>query len=155
MRQKLFLLLLLLSILTSGGCSNSGDGRPMAPTEVIVTYKGSPVEGADVTFVTVDDNTPAFGLTGKDGVAKMTTYQPGDGAIVTEHNISVKKMFLDKKLTDVPQISQEDPDYDPRDPPSVQPPKNQLPQKYALPTTSGLKWTIEAGKVNKVELKLE
>jgi hypothetical protein len=154
MSMNKFTILLMFLASTLLGCGEESTGRPTAPTTISVTYKGKPVAGANITLMATDDRTPGFGLTDEKGEAQITTYSPGDGAIVTSHQISVTKMLLDKKLTDVPQISQDDPSYDPRDPPSVAPPKNLLPQKYSLPTTSGLTCTIEAGKLNKVDLKL-
>ncbi|MCA9190840.1 MAG: hypothetical protein KDB03_03720 [Planctomycetales bacterium] len=146
---------LIVAISLLVGCSSTPDGqRPVAKTEVTVNYKGKPVEGATITFVASDDKHPAFGITDANGKAWITTYTPGDGAIVTAHMVSITKMQLDPKGNREVK-DQEDPEYDPTAPPNMAPPKNMLPNKYQLVTTSGLKAEIKQIDKNEVTFDLD
>ncbi|MCA9190838.1 MAG: Ig-like domain-containing protein [Planctomycetales bacterium] len=145
-------ILLLLS-----GCESTPEGRhPVAKTDVYVTLKGEPVEGANITFYALDKgNIPGFGLTDANGKATITTYDPGDGAIVGSNSAIVTKMKLDSKAQTGEVADQDSPDYDPLEPPSVAPPKNLLPKKYSLITTSGLKAEITKQALNEIRFELD
>jgi hypothetical protein len=133
------------------GCSGTPAGqRPTAPVEVTVTYKGSPVSGATVTFITAEEPKAATGITNASGVATLTTYQAGDGAILGSNLVTVTKMEVDPKA--------EKPLKDPSQADVVgftplSPLKSLLPQKYSMPGTSGIEETVVKGKNSfKIEL---
>lgn len=134
------------------GCSGTPDGqRPTAPVEVTVTYKGKPLEGATVTFITVEDPKAANGITDGNGVAVLTTYQPKDGAIIGNHKITVTKVEIDQSVKKKPiDPSQADVvGYTP-----LTPLKSFIPKKYDLPGTSGLTAEVKKGS-NKIPLELK
>lgn len=133
--------LVLASII---GCSGTPDGqRATAPVDVTITYKGSPVSGATVTFITVEDPKAATGITNDAGVAVLTTYQPNDGAIIGNNLVTVTKMEVDPKGTKPPpDPSQADVvGYTP-----LTPLKSLLPKKYSMPGTSGIQAAVVKGK---------
>ncbi|MBU6174385.1 MAG: hypothetical protein KGQ60_11305 [Planctomycetes bacterium] len=139
-------LLCLLSLALSLGCSRDDEGRlPTEKVKVKLMYKDKPVEGATVTFMIMPTASqsppPAYGITDTQGMANLTTYETGDGAVIGKHTVLiVKQEFTNQK--DV--ASQDSAEYNPGMTP---PPKTKhlLPQKYSLPT-SGLTADIAKGK---------
>lgn len=126
------------------GCSGTPDGqRPTAPVEVTITYKGSPVSGATVTFITAEEPKAATGITNDSGVATLTTYQANDGAIIGSNIVTVSKMEVDpeaeKPLKDPSQADVVG--YTP-----LSPLKSLIPKKYSMPGTSGIQETVAKGK---------
>ncbi len=124
------------------GCGGNGDRRPTAPVTVTVNYKGKPVEGATVQFVTMEEPTPAVGTTDSSGTCSLTTYEPNDGAIIGSNVVMIAKTEMDQK--NVREVAPEDRDLIGIVPPPVL--KSLIPPKYALPGTSGLKEEVKDGK---------
>lgn len=65
------------------------------PARVVVTYRGAPVEGAIVTFLTTlsdrQRDYDAVGYTGRDGACRMKTFREGDGAVAGIHRVRIEK----------------------------------------------------------------
>ncbi len=143
---------LLFVFSTVIGCSGTPAGqRPTAPVEVTITYKGAPVAGATVTFVTTEEPKAANGITNEAGVATLTTYQAKDGAIIGTNLVTVSKMEVDPKG--------EKPPADPAQADVVgytplTPLKSLLPKKYSMPGTSGIQADVVKGK-NTFKYELE
>ncbi len=136
------------------GCDSTPDGqKPVSPVEVTVLYKGSPVEGAQVTFVNDSGPPPAFGRTDASGKAKLSTYASFDGATLGSHKVAVTKQEFDgvqpKSVSEV-----DDPAYNGVGASPVPKVKDLLPKKYGQPTTSNLSATVEKKKNNEVKLEL-
>lgn len=110
--------LLCTAIVFSGlsllGCD--GSARPV-PVTGVVTYSGIPVAGAQVMF-TPTTGRPAEGTTDEQGKFKLTTTEPGDGALPGSHTVTIVKMERREGT-------------DPNDPYAVM--DNVLPAKYAKP----------------------
>lgn len=136
-----FQLLCLLSCVLLG-CGVDDGRRPTAPVTVTVTYKGKPVEGATVQFVTVEDPMPAGGITDSSGTCSLSTYEANDGAIIGSNVIMISKTEMDDK--NVREVAPEDRDLVGIVPPPIL--KNLIPAKYALPGTSGLKEEVKSGE---------
>jgi hypothetical protein len=119
------------------GC---GPGRPPGarPTKrvtAVVLYKGTPVEGATVTFVDQSNNEKpanANGVTDAQGKAKLKTYVDGDGAVLGSHKVIISKMTAEGGQ----HVDVDDPKYDPNAPPPTI--KYHLPAKYGVVATSGM-----------------
>lgn len=117
------------------GCGGDRGDRPDThPVSGVIKFKGTPVEGANVTFAPVNasDGAAAFGVTGTDGRYELTTFESGDGAVAGDYQVTVKKI-------DQPAAAQEE--SDDRTPDTGRrpaAPKNLLPAKYAAAATSGL-----------------
>jgi hypothetical protein len=123
------------------GCSSNDGERPTAPVKVVVKYKGNPVEGAMVTFISMEAPQPAVGRTDASGNCSLTTYKTNDGAIVGGNIVTISKQDIDK--TNIKPLKPEDADLIGVAPiPTL---KNLLPAKYALPGTSGLKEDVKKG----------
>jgi hypothetical protein len=136
------LLLGFISFLICGCSGGDGNQRPTAPVAVTVNYKGKPVEGATVQFVTVDDPTPAVGMTDASGNCSLTTYEANDGAIIGSNLVMITKTEVDKK--NVRPVAPEDLDLVGAGPPPIL--KNLIPAKYAMPGSSGLKEEVQSGQ---------
>lgn len=123
------------------GCTGNDGQRPTAPVKVTVKYKGNPVEGAMVTFVTMEEPQPAVGRTDSSGSCSLTTYKTNDGAIIGGNVVTISKQDIDK--TNVKPLKPEDADLIGVAPiPTL---KHLLPARYALPGSSGLQEEVKRG----------
>ncbi|QDU36293.1 hypothetical protein Mal4_05770 [Maioricimonas rarisocia] len=134
------------------GCTGSdpADDRPdRTPVSGVVTYNGSPVEGALVTFTPTDLNgSGANGRTDADGKFEMGTYESADGVRPGSYQVTVTKI----PVTVAEQPSEDDPNYDP-DAGTAPEAENVLPAKYADWSTSGL--TADVGQDAITDLNFE
>ncbi len=138
---KKFLLLGLVGALLAGCGGDDGNRRPTAPVSVTVNYKGKPVSGAVVQFVTVDDPLPSVGTTDTSGTCSLQTYEPEDGAVIGSNLVMITKTEMDTKNVRPP--NPEDIDLIGVVPPPIL--KSLIPKKYSLPATSGLKEEVKKG----------
>lgn len=124
------------------GCFGGPDGgRPTAPVQVTVTYKGQPVEGATVQFIAVEDPFPAVGTTDASGKCSLTTYRKNDGAIIGNNYVTIAKHAIDK--TNIKPLRPEDQDLIGVTPiPTL---KSLIPDKYSAPGSSGIKEEVKKG----------
>jgi hypothetical protein len=143
----------LLVALTALGCGVGGKGRPTKPVAVTVTYKGTPVTDATVTFMLEDaEPVAAFGKTDSSGLAKLNTPGVGDGVVLGKHKAIIIKEQI---VNDRPAADQESAEYVPPPPGGAPVPqvKDLIPTKYKAPGTSPL--TIEVSADGPAEFKLE
>ena len=137
---RVCLALIVASLLLSQpGCDGGGveDLPEVAKVSGIVTYKGQPVEGAEVTF-TPETGNPALGITGADGRFEPTTYDAGDGAVPGKHKITIK-VFPREAL---PGMEAETAGVS-------------VPAKYGDLTTTPLSEEVKAGEQNEFTFDLE
>ena len=74
------------------GCDGAS-GRPdLHKVTGSVTFKGSPVEGANVTFSSATSPRSATGATDASGKFSLTTFDTNDGAVVGEHAVTITKV---------------------------------------------------------------
>src|SRR5688500_13529121 len=126
--------LLHIRLIALVGC-NSGSRRPIKPVTVTLKYKGAPVEGATITFISDEPDAPAaFGKTDAQGVAKPRTPELGNGVILGTHKVLVNKEQIvnEKKAAD-----QESAEYAPGIT-AVPQVKHLVPVKYNAPGTTPL-----------------
>lgn len=71
--------------------AGAGCGRPRpVPVKGTVTLDGKPLSGATVAFSPLDPaGHAATGATADDGSFRLTTYEPGDGALPGEYKVIV------------------------------------------------------------------
>jgi hypothetical protein len=134
----------LLILFTGFGCNRGGSKRPVKAVTVKVTYKGQPVDGANVTFISEEpDAIAAFGMTDAQGVAKPTTPEAGNGVVLGKHKVLVNKEQItnEKKAAD-----QESADYVPPPPGGAPVPtvKHLIPEKYSVPGETPLTAEVSA-----------
>jgi hypothetical protein len=88
MTRKFFVVSVLVVALGAvAGCSHGG--RAVAPVSGVVTYAGKPVPTGTVVFMPLESGPPAYGNIGPDGHFTLSTYSPGDGAVVGKHAVMI------------------------------------------------------------------
>ena len=139
-------LLLVLSL----GCKG-GDVLQTEPVNGTVTYKGSPVEGANVMFTPAAEtggSTPAVAITDAKGHYELQTLRGEVGAGTTsgEYIVSVSKteMVPTGETTTTPEGKTE----------KVMEGHDVLPEQYKSPKKSPLRATVEEGKPNEFNFDL-
>lgn len=121
-----FLALVTLSVTT--GCRDASQKQTI-PVTGKVNFKGQPLAGATVFFVP-DSGPRATGETNAKGEFRLMTYRPGDGAVVGDFKVGITKYVADPATA--------------KDP--VPGMKNEIPEKYGNPASSGLTAKVETGK---------
>jgi hypothetical protein len=85
-RVRLWMFLIVCS-LSAAGC---GKEHRTIKFKGTVTLDGKPLDGAVVSFFPLaDDGRSAAGVSGTDGVFRVTTFTPGDGALPGEYRVTV------------------------------------------------------------------
>jgi hypothetical protein len=150
---RLSVCLLAGSLAASAGLGCSGgskggnpNGRPASGT---VNYKGSPVEGATVSFIS--STSSAYGQTDAQGKFKLRAADGENIALGDYQIMVVKKESLPVQAEASPE------EYVPPDPNAPPPPepKDLLPTKYATQQTTPLKETVKADGPNDFTINLE
>ena len=130
-------IVLILGLSIVVGC---GDGRPARiPVSGTVTYRGKPLDGANVTFVPKGSR-PASGQTDAQGRFTLQTFSSGDGVVAGDHVVCIVKSVpdpKDKKKSPYPKMI------------SV------TPARYATPVQSPLKAAVAAKGPNDFRFELD
>lgn len=133
-----------LFVAALAGCGPSRP--PTAPVEGVVTLGGQPLEGAAVTFTPVEGGRPATGATDAQGRFRLSTFDPGDGAVLGEHVATVYKEEAASVI-----VEEGDLDGGPAGPAPA--PRLLVPARYASRDTSELRFTV-ARRMAPVEIAL-
>lgn len=129
-----------LTVLAIASIGCGGDTPPTGNVTGTVTYNGSPVANANVTFQP-NGGRPATGVTDASGKYTLATFGTSDGAVLGSHKISITPNITDVPMPETPdQASAE--------------PKPPFPKKYMNPDTSGLTADVKSGP-NEVNLELK
>lgn len=148
----------LMALVLLVGCAPSGPTNRPDTVDVTgtVTYNDVPVSGATVTFKPQDpDGRGATGRTDDSGVYQMTTFEPNDGVIPGEYNVTVTKTVgAETPQGDVEVDLDNTGDDLSEPPPETDGPQVMLPEKYADASTSGLTATVTADGENKFDFQL-
>jgi hypothetical protein len=145
-------LCLLAVAVCLGGCGPKlpPGARPTKKVTVTVTYKGAPVENANVTFVNQEGPAaPANGRTGPDGKAKLKTYTEEDGAVLGQHKVLIEK----SESVGGSNVDQDSPEYNPNAPPATI--KYLLPKKFSDYANSGLTAEVKDSDPNEFTFDLK
>lgn len=135
---------LLLSLCL--GCGQGGPELNIAPAKGTVKLDGSPLPNAIVVFTPESDGIPATATTDENGRFTLTTKEPGDGAMVGKHKITVREKPPEPNET----ITSEE-EYGPSDPNA----KSRIPAMYARPDQSGLTEEVTASGDNDFTFELK
>ena len=134
----------MAALIFSTGC---GSGAKTYSVTGTVTYKGAPVEGADVMLTPVQEDPaikPARGTTNSSGKFTVKTYfAPGDdrsGATAGLYKITLQKIPQSTGIVDP---------YKPGGQP-----KNELPDQYASPIRTPFEREVKASGGNDFSLDL-
>jgi hypothetical protein len=84
---RVVLLGIIVLCMALSGC---GRGRPATATVGgRVTYRGKPVPSGRIAFQP-EEGRLAMGTLGPDGSYTLTTFQPGDGALLGKHRVTIE-----------------------------------------------------------------
>lgn len=139
-------------LLVSAGCSRE-EGEPTHKVSGTVTQKGSPVEGAIVTFTPSPNGVAASGVTDESGVYQLTTRSSGDGAVIGKYRVAIMKYQVQQKKVPEQAPAAYSENLAEMAKPSALP-KNLLPPKFANPETSKLEADVIKGE-NKFDFKVD
>jgi hypothetical protein len=141
------------------GCNADSSSLGTVAVSGTVTLKGSPVEGAAVTFVpTGTGGQSATGLTDSAGKYALTTLTSGDGAVPGQYKVIVTKFEGAKDAGGGAAAATPDGDMPASyggAAPDAPPAKNLLPAKYASADSSGLTAEVKSGSPNSHNFALE
>lgn len=135
------------------GCWQGSDGRASRVTVTgSVSCDGRPVEGARVVLYPLAEGLPAaHGTTDSAGSFRLTTYDPGDGAVPGSYVALVTKTQSENEMS-----PEEGDAYFARTgtPPPFPTVRNLLPARYGDHESSGLVCEVVAGQKNDLKLTL-
>lgn len=143
----------------AAGCGGSSsdqwlkDRPPVFPVQGKVLYKGAPVAEAMVSFGNPDPKKVrgASGQTDQNGEFRLTTFSPGDGAVVGEYQVTILKATVVGE--DLSYYDQNSPNYGKDPPPTTL--KYLVPEKYSKFKTSGLTAKVSDSGENDVVFELK
>jgi len=125
------------------GCSG-GSREPVGQVGGLVSIGGKPVNGGQIMFVPTSIGPTATGVIGPDGRYTLTTFKPGDGAVLGAHEVLIESMPVVDAVLPEALLSGK--------PPTA--PKAEIPVKYGIPRKSGLSATVTSGS-NAIDFALE
>jgi hypothetical protein len=136
--------LIAIGWLALPGCGGAPAGPETSEVTGVVTFKGDPVEGADVLFQPIQSGGETLACqaaTDAEGRFAMSTHigsgEYKTGMVPGEYAVSITKLDTSKVTS------------------TLTPPKNVLPEKYASPRTSGFTATVSSSNENHFEFPLE
>ncbi|MEQ9406171.1 MAG: hypothetical protein RIK87_00535 [Fuerstiella sp.] len=151
---------ILITALIATGIAGCGSGaappEPTYPVSGVVTFKGQPVVGADITFFNAEKKRSAFGRSNNNGEYKLTTFSSNDGAVDGKSAVIIMKYA--PPPADIVQPDVDSEDYQP---PGIgqdtmpAKPKSDIPERYADQATSGLIAVVSAETENVINFDLE
>lgn len=151
-----------LLLLAGAGCNSSNFPDPV-PVSGKVTYKGKPVEGAQVTFLSRTETArSASGRTDAEGNYALSTFNTDDGAIPGEYTVTISKIEQGAADSSIDVESGEfGADYGAMMAAAADGGnkavlgENQLPEKYSKAAESGLQRAVREGDRNEFSFDLE
>jgi hypothetical protein len=144
-----------IGLLTVLGCGDDSGLDKRYPVYGTVTYNGKEVEKGQISFIPTDagKGRPANGFI-ENGSYKLTTANPGDGALPGEYGVTVTSKLADntKVIETVTKYGGGGRQADIGN--AAAKAKNLIPGKYQLTETSGLKFTVKE-QSNKIDIDLK
>ncbi len=128
---------LLAAVLAAGGLMAAGCGGDMpltAPTHGVVELDGTPLSSGTIRFIPKGGRS-GHGIIQSDGTFSVSTFEDGDGALISTHNITVvswKGSVVDPLHSESGAASM----------------KSLIPSEFNTPHSSGLKCEIVEGENN-------
>jgi hypothetical protein len=129
--------MLVLAVVLLAGCGR-GDGIDLVPVTGTVQWKGSPLTGAIVTFVPINETRGggATGRTDANGDYQLTYVRGGQGTAAGEYKVVISKRIM----PDGTPVPENDPT-----PPADSPAREMLPAYYSDPDQTELKANVQPG----------
>ncbi len=130
--NRLFATFLAFNVLMAAGCG--GETPLTAPTRGVVELDGTPLTHGKIRFIPKGGRS-GYGIIQPDGTFSVSTFEDGDGALISTHNITV--------------VSWEGSGGDGlHGDPGAAPTKSLIPAEFNKPHSSGLKCEILEGENN-------
>lgn len=155
-REIVLFLLLVVAISFTTGCKK-GDPRSkdLVPAMGTITYNGTPLDGATLTFLNEEDPLKPGGsaVSKADGTFAVSLYGDGDGTSPGNYVVTVTKIEMKSKLSE-----EEILDYEKRGeelPADAQEEVALIPKKYGSKTTSDIHVAIPAGGDKAIQIDLK
>jgi len=129
-----------------GGCG--GPSRPpLAPVQGKITYGGQPVPQGVVTFYPKEGRS-ATGRIQPDGTYCLTTFEPGDGAVIGQHKVTIEAVRFTNIGSPPKSFEDEIRQAQEKTPPSSHPPEPHwlVPPRYAKRETTPLTFEVRPGQ---------
>ena len=142
-RQLIGIAFVISLSLTAAGCSSGDEWTAKRPkvyrAQGVVKLDGKPLDEATVVYHSQSNDVSAQGVTDKNGNFTLTTYDANDGAVEGKHKVVITKRTYEKRKTK----------YDSPEESSIALiPKELLPTKYALPTTTTVEVEVSGKGTN-------
>ena len=141
-----------LGTLSMFGCSGSQSENPNWPkrfkTSGTVTYQGKAIEGAEVTFTNTQGNSTGTGKTDSSGRFTLTTHLQHDGVVAGPQVVSIRRVdVIDKTPKDVDESAGG----------KALPLEITwiIPEKFSIPTKSGLTASVTESGPNDFKFELK
>jgi hypothetical protein len=140
----------LLAAVILTGCG----GKGTSPVQGVITLEGTPVAGATVLFMPdgTEGGRPASGYTSSDGMFRLTTYRPDDGALSGAYRVVIQKTNAATDPGEVERTAMERAraKFEGRSLPAARKPA--LPEVYARFETTPLRCTVPVTGVVTLDL---
>jgi len=141
--QITFFIFLTMCLELTGCSSGASDTPPLAQVEGVVTLDGTPLTSGSVQFIPDTSRGTSgrmsIGSIDKEGEFELTTIEPGDGAQIGHHLVTIERY----------EVIEFDPDN-----PKEQFPKLLIPKRYIDTKTSKLTAEVTASGENKFKFEL-
>lgn len=157
MKKNAVLAMVCVMVFAILGCNKGAKLDDLNTVSGVITLDGAPLENASITLYPTAPGARSAGcVSDANGKFKIQTLTSNDGVANGDYQVSVTKMIMENAYTDEEsKIFSEAGGKSHKQvfPGRPEPtPKNELPQKYAKPDTSGLTLTINGPSK---DLKLE
>lgn len=125
------------------GCGDDTGLGKRYPVSGKITFKGEPLEKGRIDFIPNDlqNGRPATG-TIEDGVFRLTTLTPNDGALPGDYKVTVSALSVDNTAVEKTIMEQGGGGRQHEIAMATQKGKSLVPAKYSLADTSGLTATV-------------
>ncbi len=143
----------LLAAAMLSGCTDSSNGRPQTvEATATITYNGSPVGGATVTFSPAGESgNAAYGKTDATGKVALSTFGGEDGAVPGSYKVMVTKTEVEGAAAG----AGDDESSEEEEEEATVTHKQLLPEKYARVDTTDLEATVSEGGDNNFTFDLK
>jgi len=128
------------------GCNTGTQNPPTVAASGKVVYQGEAVEGATVQFIpSSPDGKVANATSDAEGTFKLSTFEPGDGAMSGTYKVTVRKLVTVEQGIQKDGENAGQPDFVNKD---------MLPKKYASAGKTPLELDVSADGENMFEIEL-
>ena len=148
-RQLIGIVVIVSLFFSTAGCGSGDEWTTKRPkvyrAQGVVKLDGKPLDEATVIYLSQSNNVSAQGVTDKNGTFTLTTYDANDGAVEGKHKVVITKRTYEKRKTK----------YDSPEESSIALiPKELLPTKYSLPTTTTVEVEVSGKGTNNATIEI-